>query len=128
MSIPKDRRVYADQAYILHPIIQTGYILIRGGSGTVAAIMTAQPILNNQAKSSTQKRKGYDLKSLIIHLIVLFIKGYGGGGENRTLTFAMQTRRAPIITTPPCVYLLAEEVGFEPTVRFHIRRFSKPLP
>jgi hypothetical protein len=27
-----------------------------------------------------------------------------------------------------CQRYMAEEVGFEPTVRFHARRFSRPLP
>ena len=26
------------------------------------------------------------------------------------------------------VVIVAEEVGFEPTVRFHARRFSRPVP
>jgi hypothetical protein len=47
--------------------MKTGYNKIRGGLGTVAAMTRAQPMLRVQAKSSTQKRKGLDLKSLRIH-------------------------------------------------------------
>jgi hypothetical protein len=51
--MPKLRRVQAAQAYILQPIIQTGYIIIKGGCGTVKAIVTEQPMLISQAITST---------------------------------------------------------------------------
>ncbi len=58
MIIPNDLRVYAAQAHIPQPTIQKGYMVVRGGLGTVIAIAVEQPILIHQARNSIQKRKG----------------------------------------------------------------------
>ena len=47
--------------YIIHWQIKIGYSIIRGGVGTVSAIVIEHPILSAQAVISTIKRKGYAL-------------------------------------------------------------------
>ena len=61
--MPKLFLVQAAQAYKAQPEIQIGYNTRRGGFGTVLAIVMLQPMLIDQAKSSTQKRKRLDFQS-----------------------------------------------------------------
>jgi hypothetical protein len=68
--MPKLFLVQAAQPYKAQPVIQIGYNTIRGGFGTVLAIVMLQPMLIHQAKSSTQKRKRLDCQSLRIQSIV----------------------------------------------------------
>jgi hypothetical protein len=65
--MPNDFLVQLAQAYRAQPEIQIGYRIRRGGFGTVAAIVIAQPILIAQATNSTAKRILLDLKSSFIH-------------------------------------------------------------
>ena len=51
--MPKLLRVQAAQAYMAHPVIQTGYMIKNGGFGTVIAMVTEHPMLMAQATSST---------------------------------------------------------------------------
>jgi len=59
--MPKDLRLKEAQAYIVQPQIQIGYSMMRGGWGTVAAIVIEHPILIAHAMTSTIKRRGYVL-------------------------------------------------------------------
>lgn len=54
--MPNDFLVKLAQAYRLQPKIQIGYILRRGGLGTVTAIVMLQPIEIAQANTSMQNR------------------------------------------------------------------------
>jgi hypothetical protein len=56
--MPKLFLVKLAHAYIAQPLIQIGYSTIRGGVGTVTAMVIEQPILIAQASNSTQKRRG----------------------------------------------------------------------
>ena len=51
---------------------------------------------------------------------------YGGPLEDRTPTFGVQSRRAPIITSSP--YKLGGEYRDRTYAPISERRFSKPLP
>jgi hypothetical protein len=56
--MPNDFLVYAAQAYIAHPAIHIGYRIIRGGVGTVSAMVILQPILIAHANTSIKNLKG----------------------------------------------------------------------
>jgi hypothetical protein len=51
---------------MIHPHIQTGYNAIRGGLGTVIAIVIEQPIDIAQPRSSAIKRNLFEVKSFLI--------------------------------------------------------------
>jgi hypothetical protein len=70
--MPKERRLRAHQAYIVQPVIQTGYRTIRGGLGTVVAIVIEQPIDIAQARLSRQKRNLLLCQSSLIHPYILY--------------------------------------------------------
>jgi len=65
--MPNDFLVQLAQAYIAQPLIQIGYNIIRGGLGTVVAIVIEQPTLIAQAKHSIRKRNLLEEKSSFIH-------------------------------------------------------------
>ena len=68
--MPKLRRVNAHQAYMAHPVIQIGYSMIRGGLGTVVAMVILQPIDIAQATTSKQNLNLLLCQSSLIQLIV----------------------------------------------------------
>ena len=62
--MPVERLVQADQPKIMHWVMKIGYNTRNGGCGNVTAMVTAQPMLINQAEISRVKRNGHSWKSL----------------------------------------------------------------
>ena len=69
--MPELRRVQAAQAKIPHCTINSGYKIKNGGEGTVSIMVTAQPMLRNQATISNTHLTGLLFQSLRIQLTTL---------------------------------------------------------
>ena len=71
--MPVDLRVHAAQPKIAHWVMNSGYKIRNGGLGKVNAIVTAHPMLRNQARISSTQRMGLESQSAFIHCFILFI-------------------------------------------------------